>query len=87
MSNPLIEYLQFHPVNKVGSLIGFVGFKYNKVFTFSEVAVHKLKSAKGSIKIRLLYPEKVTPANKESQQIIDEEVNAYIVANYKEAIK
>lgn len=87
MSNPLIEYLSFHPVKKVGSLIGFAGFRWKKEFTFSEVAVHKLKSSKGNIKVRLLYPEKVVPANKESQQIIDEEINAYILSQYPGVIK
>ena len=87
MSNPLIEYLSFHPVRKVKSLIGFCGFRYNKEITFSEIAVHKLLKPKGHIRIRLLYPEKVVPVSKEIQQSIDEEVNGYILANYPEVFK
>ena len=86
MSNPLLEFVRFHPVKKVSSLIGFCGFHYNKSMKFSEVAVHRLRTPKGNIKIRLLYPERVTPANKEAQQVIDEEINAYILANYPESL-
>lgn len=77
-----IEFLRFHPVKKVNSLIGFAGFKYNGI-GFSEIAVHKLLNPKGNTKIRLLFPEKIKPSS-QSQVELDEEVSAYISANYKE---
>lgn len=83
----MIEFCSFHPVKKVKSLIGFCSFKFNREFSFQEIPVHKLLIPKGNISIRLLYPENVAPANKNMQQMIDEELNAYIIANYGEIFK
>ncbi len=80
----MIEYTKFHPVKKVGSLIGFCGFKYNGI-GFSEIAVHRLLKPKCHIKVRLLYPEKIEPT-REMQLEIDEEINAYILTNYKSSL-
>jgi len=82
----MLEYCSFHPVKKSGSLIGFCSFKFNKEFQFTEIAVHKLKEPKGNVKVRLLYPEKISPA-KEVQMEIDEDMSAYISANYNSALK
>ena len=79
----MIEYVSFHKVPKVDSLIGYCSFKFNKDFSFTEIAVHKLKIPKNNIRIRLRYPERCAPS-KETQTLIDEEVNAYILANYRE---
>lgn len=79
------EYISFHPVPKDRSLIGFVSFKYGKEYSFYELGVHKLLKPKGRIKIRLVYPEKQAP-NKDMQEELDAEINAYLLANYKEVI-
>ncbi len=81
----MVEFLSFHPVKKVNSLIGFAGFKYNGI-GFSEIPVHKiLMPATKERVIRLLYPERIKPSG-EMQQEIDIEISAYIQANYKEVL-
>lgn len=82
-----IEFLRFHPVKKTGSLIGFASFKFNGEFSFTEVGVHLLRSPKPNRKIRLLYPEQACPANSKTQLAIDEEISAYISANYKHTLQ
>lgn len=86
MSNPLIEYLSFRPVKRNRSLIGFCGFRWNREITFSEVGVHSILNPKDYKVVRLLYPKEMRPS-KDMQVVIDQEINAYIVANYPEAIK
>ncbi len=80
----MIEYMKFHQVKKNGSLIGFCGFKYEG-FSFSEIAVHRLLQPKGNVKVRLLFPEKIKPSS-EAQVAMDEEISAYISANYRKAL-
>ncbi len=81
----MIEFMRFHPVKKVKSLIGFCSFKYNKI-GFTEIPVHKilLPTSKERV-VRLLYPEAIKP-NSEMQQEIDREISAYISANYREVL-
>lgn len=81
----ILEYISFHPVPKQGSLIGFISFKHGKDYSYYELGVHKLLIPKGRIKIRLVYPEKQRPT-RELQEELDGEVNAYLLANYKEVI-
>lgn len=82
----MIEYVEFKPVKKTGSLIGFVNFKDGRDYSFYQLGVHKLREPKGNLKIRLVYPEKQAP-NKEKQQEYDNDVNAFLLANYKEVIE
>ncbi len=81
----MIEYVEFKPVKKQGSLIGFCSFKDGRDYSFFDLGVHKFLKAKGNLKIRLVYPDKQTP-NREKQQEYDNDVNAYLLANYKEVI-
>lgn len=82
-----LEYLSFHPIKKKGSLIGFASFKYNGQFSFAEVDVHKINMPVNPKRtVRILYPEKVFPFKKEIQEEIDEEISAYVSANYKETL-
>ena len=80
-----IEYVSFHPVKKDKSLIGFCTFQWDKKFKFYKVAVHKLLNPKGNIRIRLLYNDQARPKNETYNEILSE-VNAYILANYREAL-
>ena len=80
-----IEYLEFKPVKKTGSLIGFVNFKDGRDYSFYQLGVHKLRERKGNRAIRLVYPEKQAP-NSIKQQEYDTDVNAFILANYKQVI-
>ena len=82
----MLDYVKFQTVPKQGSLIGFISFKYNREYSFYELAVHKLREPKGHIKIRLVYPDKQAP-NKQMQESFDEEVNAWLLANNYEDIK
>ena len=82
----MLEYIQFKPVKRDKSLIGFISFKIGKEFSFYQLGVHKLLKPKGNMKIRLLYPEKQSPS-KTMQELIDEEVNAYILVNYRESLQ
>lgn len=88
-----LEYISFHPVKKIKSLIGFCSFRYNKEISFNEIAVHKLLNPKGNIRVRLVYPEKKSgeayynPSSRAVQLSIDEEISNYIQAKYKEHIK
>ena len=86
MSEFNLEYVSFHPIKKTGSLLGFISFKIGKEYSWHQLGVHKLKEAKGHIKIRLLYPERQHPETKILQEEIDQEVNAYLLANYKEIL-
>lgn len=81
----MLEHISFKPVVKTGSLIGFVSFKYGREYSFYQLGVHKLREPKDRIKIRLVYPDKQSP-NRLMQQEFDNEVNAYLLANYKEVI-
>ncbi len=76
--------MKFHKIKQVGDLIGFASFKYNGI-GFSEIGVHRLLEPKGNVKVRLLFPEKVKPF-RDMQVAIDEEISAYISANYKECL-
>ena len=79
----MIEHVNFSPVKGDKGLIGFCGFRFNVDFSFNNIAVFKLLKPKGRIKVRLVYPDKIKP-NKRVQVAIDEEINAYILANYSE---
>ena len=81
----MIEYCEFKPIKKVGSLIGFCNFKDGRDYSFYQLGVHKLRERKGNLAIRLVYPEKQAP-NKEKQQEYDKDINAYLLANFKEVI-
>jgi len=83
----MLEYVSFHPVPKKGSLVGFISFKYGKLFSYYELGVHKLRVPKGRIKTRLVYPEMQAPKTKEIQEELDTEVNAYLLANYREVVE
>ena len=87
MNDMQLEYIQFRPIKKSGSLIGFISFKIGKDYSWHQLGVHKLQKPKGNIKIRLLYPERQHPETRTFQEEIDEEVNAYLLANYKEHLK
>lgn len=80
-----IEYLEFKPIKKVGSLIGFCSFKDGKDYSFYQLAVHKRMEKKGNLCIRLIYPEKQAP-NRQRQEEYDLDVNSFLLANYKEHI-
>lgn len=80
-----IEYCEFKPIKKTGSLIGFVNFKDGREYSFYQLGVHKLRVPKGNIKIRLVYPEKQAPT-REKQEEYDNDVNAFLLANYREVI-
>jgi hypothetical protein len=87
MSEITLEYISFRPVKQIGSLIGFISFKIGKEYSWHQLGVHELLKPKGHVRIRLLYPEKQHPESKELQEQIDEEVNAYLLANYREVLK
>lgn len=83
----IIEFLRFHPVEKVKSHIGFASFRYNKEFSFNDIPVHKIKMpVSPKRKVRLRYPDNVFPFNAKAQNDIDEEVSAYISAEYREVL-
>lgn len=86
-----LEYLKFKPIKQTKEtkgLIGFCDFKYDDKFSFNEIAVHKIKlPANPKRKVRLRYPDNVFPYNIETQTEIDEEVSAYISAEYGGALK
>lgn len=82
----MIENLIFHKVPKKGSLIGFVSFRYNNEVSFTSIGCHKLLKPKGSVKVRLLFPETIFPSNKRFQEDVDVEISAYIEANYPEVL-
>ena len=83
----ILEFPQFSPVKRVGSFIGFMSFKIGKDYSWYKLGVHLLKKPKGNVKIRLVYPEMQGPPTRIMQEEIDEEANAYICANYKEALQ
>ena len=85
MNELSLEYIQFKPVKRDKSLIGFVSFKIGREFSFYQLAVHTLLKPKNNIKIRLVYPEKQEPSQV-MQEFIDEEINAYLLANYHESL-
>jgi hypothetical protein len=82
-----LEYISFKPVKRVGSLLGFISFKVGREYSWHQLGVHKLAKPKGNIFIRLLYPERQHPETKILQEEIDREVNAYLLAHYKEALQ
>lgn len=77
---PLITGLKFIPVRRVGSHIGFVKFVYEGNLAMKDIAVHERADKKS---FRLVYPLNTFPINKETQEIIDNEVNCYIKQNCK----
>lgn len=87
MDNLQLEYLSFKPVKKAGSLIGFISFKIGREYSWYQVGVHKLKVPKDTVRVRLLYPERQHPETTQMQQEIDESVNAYLTAQYPEALE
>lgn len=92
MNQNEITDIKFMKVKKNLSHVGFVDFKYNNNFAFNGQAVHtRLNPIKGQSKYRVLwrihsdknYYEKpiCCPINKETQELVDREVSAYIIAN------
>lgn len=84
-----IEFMQFRPVERKGSLVGFASFKYDGKFAFSGVAVHRRLKPNGKPLFRLLYPKQIgsegvefNPINIEVSNEIDLEVSGYIAANF-----
>ena len=84
----MIEFMQFRPVkrDKSNSLVGFLSFKWGKEFQFTNVPVHKLLKPKGNQFVRLLYLDDARPQGEAYYEIL-EEVNAYLLANYRENLK
>lgn len=83
----ILEYCQFVPAKQVGSFIGFMSLKIGREYSWYRLGVHILKSPKGNTKIRLVYPEMQAPPTRIMQSEIDEEVSAYISANYPESLR
>lgn len=81
-----LEIIEFHPVKKSGSLIGFCSFKWNNEFQFTEIAVHKLLKSKGALKVRLNYHLSSRPKGNAYSEIL-KDINAYIVSNYPEVLQ
>lgn len=88
----MIEDIKFKPVPRVDSLVGFCSFGYHGL-AFHDVAVHRSNDDSNKLRFRLLYPAYAKdkfnfhPTNKETQELIDQEVSAYIFANFKEVVK
>lgn len=87
MSNITIEFPHFSPMTRAGSFIGFMSFKIGRDYSYYKLGTHLLKKPKGKVKIRLVYPEFQGPPTRIMQEELDAEVNAYISANYPEALK
>lgn len=85
---PLISDLKFIPVNRKGSLIGYCSFIYDANIAIKDIAVHERADKSG---LRLRYPVSqenkersiIHPINIETQQLLDNEITAYVKANYK----
>ena len=85
---PIITDIHFVPMKRLGSFVGFVSFRYDREkwgLCIKSVAVHE-KADKSAF--RLVYPEDgrfkrtlVYPINRQTQQLIEAEVNAYLTAN------
>lgn len=75
----MIDIIEFRPVKRSeNSLVGFISFKWNNEFEFTDVPVHQLLGKK---KIRLLYLDDARPKGKVYKQIL-EEINSYVLAQY-----
>lgn len=83
-----LQNMSFHPIkrDKNDSIIGFASFRWDNDFQFTEIGVHKLLKPNRHLKIRLVYPENARPKGDIYKEIL-EEINAYVLANYKEHIK
>lgn len=82
----IVSNIQFFPVRKrVAGHIGFVNFHYEEGMAIKDVAVHERLDKKG---YRLVYPNVknkegdvrsvVFPNNRDTQEQIDREINAYL---------
>ena len=83
-----LDYLSFtkSKINTKG-LIGFTTFKIGNDYSYYQLPTYLIRMPVGNKLVRLLYPEKQPPPNRDMQETIDLELSAYIKVNYSEVMK